>query len=461
MYKNAGLIAGIVIGITLSPLASAKNVILFLGDGMGISTVTAARIFAGQQQGQTGEEYELAFDKFRNVALVKTYNTDAQVADSAGTISALVTGIKTRMGVLSITPQAVRGDCAAALENEVPTLLELAEEAGLASGVVSTARITHATPAGTYAHSPDRDWEDSSDLSAEVKAQGCRDIATQLVEFPHGDGVDVILGGGRANFLPTTTQDPEYPDKTGRRDDNKNLIEQWQNASNQRSFSWNGAGFKDFKVKVGHQFMGLFEPSHLQFEADRARDPGQEPSLAQMTTFAIKQLQTNKEGYFLLVEAGRIDHAHHFSNAYRALVDTVALNEAVAAALGLVDLEETLVMVTADHSHTMTISGYPPRGNPILGKVPDAPMEYANPDKVQYTTLSYANGPGYKKDYPDLSDVDTTDPNYRQLGTVPLPVETHAGEDVAAFATGKHAEQVFGVMEQNKLFNVMRAALFD
>lgn len=447
---------------TAASQAYAKNVILFLGDGMGISTITAGRIYVGQQQGQTGEEYELEFDKFDNVALVKTYNTNAQVPDSAGTISAIVTGLKTRMGVLSVTPDVPRGDCKAALANEVPTLLELAEEAGFASGVVSTTRITHATPAGTYAHSPDRDWEDSSALTPEQHSMGCRDIARQLVEFPHGDGLDVILGGGRANFLPANAPDPEYADKTGRRDDGRNLIQEWLDASNTRRYAWNTAGFEKFTASAQGQFMALFEPSHMQFDADRAKDPAGEPSLAEMTAFAIEQLQHNEKGYFLLVEGGRIDHAHHFANAYRALQDTAAFNDAVGVAVDRVDPEETLILVTADHSHTLTISGYPPRGNPILGKVPPVEgMPYANPDAVAYTTLSYANGPGYKADYPDLTEVDTTDPGYQQLGTVPLPIETHAGEDVAAFATGKNAAAVRGMMEQNELFNVMRDALFD
>jgi len=445
-----------------APQSHAKNVVLFLGDGMGVSTVTAGRIYVGQQQGQTGEEYELAFDKFDNVALVKTYNTNAQVPDSAGTISAIVTGLKTRMGVLSVTPDVPRGDCQAALTNEVPTLLELAEEAGLASGVVSTTRITHATPAGTYAHSPDRDWEDSSALTAEQRAMGCRDIAAQLVEFPHGDGVDVILGGGRANFLPADSADPEYDDKSGRRDDGRNLIQEWLEASNTRRYAWNTAGFAAFKPSPESQFMALFEPSHMQFDADRSRDPAGEPSLAEMTAFAIAQLQQNDKGYFLLVEGGRIDHGHHFANAYRALQDTAAFNDAVGVAVDMVDPQDTLILVTADHSHTLTISGYPPRGNPILGKVPPVDgMPFANPDNVAYTTLSYANGPGYKENYPDLSEVDTTDPGYQQLGTVPLPVETHAGEDVAAFAAGKNAESVRGVMEQNELFAVMRDVLFE
>ena len=117
-----------------------------------------------------------------------------------------------------------------------------------------------------------------------------------------------------------------------------------------------------------------------------------------MTALAVKQLSAKEEGYFLLVEAGRIDHAHHFSNAFRALGDTVALSEAVQWTVDNVDLSETLILVTADHSHTMTISGYPRRGNPILGTVemePGKPMLDAT--GKPYTTLSYANGPGYRK----------------------------------------------------------------
>ena len=113
------------------------NVILFLGDGMGITTITAARIYMGQAAGGTGEEYVLPFETFSNVALVKTYNTDSQVPDSAGTMSAIVTGEKTRVGVISIGAEAAHSDCAAALEHELPSLLEQAEDAGFATGIVS------------------------------------------------------------------------------------------------------------------------------------------------------------------------------------------------------------------------------------------------------------------------------------------------------------------------------------
>ena len=442
----------------------AKNVIFFLGDGMGISTVTAARIYAGQTAGATGEEYSLAFEEFPHLALIKTYNTDAQVPDSAGTITALTTGEKTRIGVLGINGTVARDDCAAALQNTLPTLAELAEQAGMGTGVVSTARITHATPAGAYAHTPNRNWESSATTPDDAQALGCQDIASQLVAMPFGDGIDVILGGGRREFMPTEMSDPEYPNKQGARDDGRNLIDEWLAADSNRRYAWNGDTIAQWLAApepLSGQLMGLFEPSHMQYEADRARDPGKEPSLRDMTALAVKQLSAKKEGYFLLVEAGRIDHAHHFSNAFRALGDTVALSEAVQWVVDNVDLSETLILVTADHSHTMTISGYPRRGNPILGTVemePGKPMLDAT--GKPYTTLSYANGPGYRKQRPDLSDVDTQARNFQQLGTVPMQAETHAGEDVAAFATGANATAVRGVMEQNRLFNVMYDALF-
>lgn len=443
----------------------AKNVIFFLGDGMGISTVTAARIYAGQTAGATGEEYSLAFEEFPHLALIKTYNTDAQVPDSAGTITALTTGEKTRIGVLGINGTVARDDCAAALQNTLPTLAELAEQAGMGTGVVSTARITHATPAGAYAHTPNRNWESSATTPDDAQALGCQDIASQLVAMPFGDGIDVILGGGRREFMPTEMSDPEYPNKQGARDDGRNLIDEWLAADGNRRYAWNGDTIAQWLAApepLSGQLMGLFEPSHMQYEADRARDPGKEPSLRDMTALAVKQLSAKKEGYFLLVEAGRIDHAHHFSNAFRALGDTVALSEAVQWVVDNVDLSETLILVTADHSHTMTISGYPRRGNPILGTVemePGKPMLDAT--GKPYTTLSYANGPGYRKQRPDLSDVDTQARNFQQLGTVPMQAETHAGEDVAAFATGANATAVRGVMEQNRLFNVMYDALFE
>ena len=446
----------------LAPLVSyAKNVVLFLGDGMGVSTVTSARIFEGQQQGKLGEEHSLSFEEFENLALIKTYNTDAQVPDSAGTISAILTGQKTRAGVSGVSASVERGNCQDSLTNQLPTILEMAEQQGMRSGVVSTARITHATPAGAYAHYIERNWEDNDDLSENAVTYGCKDIARQLVEFKHGDGVDVVLGGGRANFLPQYEADPEYESRSGKRTDKRNLINEWIEDKKNRRYVWSLEGLRSLNPKSSAQILGLFESSHMHFEADRLKDRVGEPALSEMTEFALNVLNhKNKKGFFLLIEAGRIDHGHHAGNAYRAITDTVELSKAVSIALNMVDLSETLIIVTSDHSHTLTISGYQARGNPILGLARAGGHDVPDALGKPYTTLSYANGPGYLKEIPDLSKVDTKSIDYRQLSTRPMYMETHAGEDVAAYATGLASDMVRGTMEQNELFHVMHKALF-
>ncbi|MCY3796096.1 MAG: alkaline phosphatase, partial [Gammaproteobacteria bacterium] len=166
-------------------------------------------------------------------------------------------------------------------------------------------------------------------------------------------------------------------------------------------------------------------------------------------------------GYFLMVEGARIDHGHHFGNAYRALHDTLALDAAVARAQAMTDSANTLILVTADHSHTLTISGYPRRGNPILGKVEVAPGQFMKDVRGNpYTTLGYANGPGALAEPVDLSDMDTEAVDYQQAAAVPMAIETHGGEDVAAYAQGPGAAGVAGVMEQNRLYDVLFEGLF-
>ena len=431
-----------------------RGVILFVGDGMGVSTVTAARILDGQNKGFAGEENLLAFEHFPHVALVKTYNVDAQVSDSAGTMTALVAGRRTRAGVLSVGPEAARGDCAGSKQHELVTLLEEAEQRGYRTGVVSTARITHATPAAAYAHSPDRNWELPGAVP-EADRSLCPDIARQLVEFPYGDGVDVVLGGGRAMFLGIDAPDPEDETGTGRRRDGRNLTEEWVDAAEDRRFVFDQAGFDG--LPATGQVLGLFEASHMEFEADREDDAGGEPSLAEMTAYAIENVASG-HGFFLVVEGGRIDHAHHAGNAYRALVDAIAFSEAVVVAVAMTDPNETLIVVTADHSHTLTIAGYSARGNPILGFAAGKdgrPLRDAA--GVAYTTLGYANGPGAERPETELAP---TDPDYRQRATHPLLAETHAGEDVPAYAVGPGAHHIGGVMDQHELHAVMRAALF-
>jgi alkaline phosphatase len=440
----------------------ARNVIIFIGDGMGVSTLTAGRIFEGQQLGVDGESYVAQMDRLPHTALVKTYSHDAQVADSAPTATAIVAGVKTKNGVIGVGPEAIENDCAATAPFKVQSLFGMAEDKGLATGIVSTATITHATPASTYAHTAQRDWEVDANMPDAAKTAGCTDIARQMVEWPHGNGLEVMLGGGRQHFLSATAADPEYPNAKGKRADGKDLSAVWKAVNPDGAYVWNRENFNAVDPKKASKLLGLFEPSHMQFEADRTTAGNNEPSLAEMTTKAIAMLSKNRKGYVLMVEAGRIDHAHHGGNARRALQDTVALNQALKAAMDSVDLKDTLIVVTSDHSHTFTMSGYPERGNPILGVVaaPIGTPTLAKDGKA-YTTLGYANGPGAvtATERPDPSKEDTGALNYRQQALVGLSSETHGGDDVVARAAGPKAHLFKGTIEQNTIFHIMRAAL--
>ncbi len=446
----------------------AKNVILFVADGMDPTTVTAARIYDGQSRGEEGEENLLSFERFPYVAMSKTYNTNLQVPDSAGTMSAMVTGVKTKAGVLSVTDAIVPGDCASALASPATTLGELAKQQGLSVGVISTAEITHATPAAVYAHSASRGWQADSAMPEEAKAAGCKDIASQLIEFPYGDGIDLAMGGGRAHFIPNTEADPEDEGAAGARADGRDLTAEWTAKSDNHVYVWNeeqlAAAPEDAKI------LGLFEPSHMEFEATRASDPAGEPSLADMTEKAISILSKNPEGFFLVIESGKVDHAHHMGNAYRALTDTQEYAQAVEAARAMTSEQDTLIVVTADHGHTMSFQGYPRKGTDILGVVETIgdsgePEPSLALDGKPYTTLGYANGPGtIFNPQLDLSDgrpspENTTELEYRQQSLIPTGGETHGGQDVQIFASGPRAFLFGGVVEQNYIFHVIADAL--
>lgn len=444
--------------------AYAKNVILFVGDGMGISTITAARILEGQRKpdNRGGEENSLSFEKAPYVALSKTYSANQQTPDSAPTMSAIITGVKTNDGELSVGTQVARQEKNAEVVNtyKVKTLLEQAEEKGLSTGVVSTARVTHATPAACYAHTSERDWESDAQIPAGATVS---DIAKQLLDFGYGNGLEVALGGGRSMFLPNTAADPEDSDKFGGRKDGVDLTQRWLTQYPKSAYVYNKAGFDAVDPKRTEHLLGLFERSHMEYEHDRLSDKGGEPSLTEMTEKAIDILSKNKKGYLLMVEAGRIDHAHHAGNAYRALTEAVELSNAVRKALEKTNPKNTLIVVTADHSHTFTIAGYPQRGNPIMGLVKQAGESGLAKDSngLPYATLGYANGPGYRgaNGRPDLSMVDTAHPDFLQEAAVPMASETHGAEDVAIFAFGPKAHLFHGVQEQSYIYQVMAHAL--
>jgi len=468
----------------LNTRTRARNVILFVGDGMSIATVTAAHILQGQSRGANGEENLLSFERFPSTALSKTYTTDLQTSESAGTMSAMMTGVKTRGGSISVDQVPERGQCRETAGHEAVTLLEQAEDAGMATGVVSTARITHATPAATYAHTSERDWEADVNVPAPRAAEGCRDIARQLAEFAHGDGIEVVLGGGRRFFMTESQADPEETMRRGLRKDGRDLLGVWERRHPAGTYVWNQAQFDAIDWARTGPVLGLFEADHMEYEVDRPRDTAGEPSLTQMTRAAITSLQRHQQGFFLMVESGRIDHAHHSGNAYRALHEAVELSNAVQVAVDMTRDNDTLIVVTADHSHTFGMVGYPARGNPIFSLVRDEAGTLATDAMgLPYTTLAYANGPGYPgasneqpegpkrfphlargvkgvtQGRPRLNEVATDDPDYLQESAIPMGGETHSGEDVAVYARGPGSQWVHGVLEQHTIYWLMQAVL--
>lgn len=449
----------------------AKNLILVIGDGMGVATITASRIYAGQQQGLQGEDYNMSFEQLPYSALVKTYTLDMQTPDSAGTMTAIVTGSKTLSGVLSVDGSVTRDNCDSGKGHELITLLDLAEQAGKATGVVTTTRITHATPAATYAHSVERDWESDHQMPAEARAAGCEDIASQLISQgqnsstdpntsptntnPNSAGLEVAFGGGRAMFLPEQEK--------GDRADGRNLVKEWQQLPNHQYID-SLQSLNTADMSKG-QWLGLFADSHLPYVDDRDSNT---PGLLEMTRKAVERLSQNQEGYVLVIEAGRIDHAHHEGKGYRALKETAELDQTMAWLISQLDFSNSLLLVTADHSHTLTLAGYPTRGNPILGVVTvndEHGHAMKEPVKLQdggyYTSMNYRNGPGaVDKPRPSVDPEATSNPDYRQQALIKLGSETHGGEDVAVYGKGPWAHLLGGTMEQHWLFQVMKQALF-
>ncbi|CAB3230337.1 unnamed protein product [Arctia plantaginis] len=440
------------------PTGRARNVVMFLGDGMSVPTLTAARTLLGQRQGASGEEAQLEFEKFPTTGLSKTYCVDAQIADSACSATAYLCGSKANSGTIGVSAAVPRYHCTAATDsnNHVHSIADWALSDSRDAGIVTTTRVTHASPAGTYAHTANRDWESDTDVECEEPRP--RDIALQLVHDHPGDKFKVILGGGRREFLPNTVYDEEGTQ--GRRSDGRNLIEEWQENKKTLNVSyqyiWNRKQLLDTASDPPEFLLGLFEGSHMQYHMQA--DPDTEPTLAELTEVAIRSLSRNENGFFLFVEGGRIDHAHHDNFAQMALDETIQMSEAVARAASMLSEEDSLIVVTADHAHVMNINGYTARGSSIIG-----PSDSVGDDAVPYLTLSYGNGPGFRPHTEagvreDITENDYLDVMFRFEALVPLDEETHGGDDVAVFSRGPHHSMFSGLYEQNHIPHLMAYA---
>ncbi|CAH0715321.1 unnamed protein product, partial [Brenthis ino] len=442
----------------------AKNGIMFIGDGMSLATVMAARTFAGQMENELGEDNVLDFEKFPVSGLARTYCIDAQVADSACTATSYLTGVKTKFGVIGLDGNVTRGSCYSQLHkaNWSPSIGQWALASGLDVGFVTTTRVTHASPAGMYAHTSERNWESDADVPEECRNLGCKDIAYQLVTSNPGRQFKVIMGGGRREFLPNVTN-PLTTNSTGRRQDSLDLIELWHEDKMQNNATHQYVSDRSELMKVFNSddlpeyLLGLFQSDHMSYHLQA----NNQPSLEEMVEVAIKMLSRSENGYFLFVEGGRIDHAHHDSYALLALDETVEYAKAVKKAKEMTSEDDTLIVVSSDHAHTMTVAGYPSRGNDILGVVDNVNAADGKP----YTTISYANGKAAsinnegRVDVTLHSEFSKRNLEYPYPSLVPLDQETHGGEDVAVFASGPWQHLFTSSYEQSVIPHMMAYAM--
>uniref|UniRef100_A0A182QKC3 alkaline phosphatase n=1 Tax=Anopheles farauti TaxID=69004 RepID=A0A182QKC3_9DIPT len=433
----------------------AKNVVFFIGDGMSLTTVVATRMYLGN------ENMSLSFEQFPYFGLTKTYCVNRQVADSACTASAYLSGVKVNYGTLNVAASVRRSTCEYDHEaTEFKGLLQWAQESGKATGLVTNTRITHATPAGAYASSANRDWEDDSEVNT-----GCPttpeenkpvDIATQLVHGSVGKNLKVILGCGRRHLLPKETKDEDGV--SGTRSDGVNLIDAWKEVhadmGEARYVYDRETLLEAAKSKKVDYLLGLFGSSHCLYnlEIDDQDLEDRKPKLTDMVDAALSMLEDSEKGYVLFVEGGLIDTAHHSNRPRLSLEETNEFHKAIDLARKRTSEDDTLIVVSSDHSHTLMYNGYPTRGNDILGI-----GDVSDMDGLPYTTLSYANGDGFYQTYVDgnpsqridITNYDLKDYRQRYLATVPLSSETHGGEDVGVYASGPSAHLFGGSTEQN------------
>jgi len=285
-----------------------RNIILLIGDGMGPGQLTAAEI-------ENGEDI-LAILKLPYMSMVSTESYSNYVTDSTASATALATGYKTRNGVISLGPSG----------ETLTTVVEVAEEHDLSTGIVSNTRVSHATPAAFLSHVNSRNQESL--------------IAEQVLS----SGVDVVLGGGSLYF---SSLDPS------------------------------GAGYTVVETSgelmdtESGMILGLFATGYMSYEHDR--DPEVEPSLAEMTRKSIQLLSSDPEGFFLMVEGGRIDHASHDNDFDTTMSEVYAFDLAVLEALEFASgRNDTLVIVTADHeTGGLLITGRYPGGEPRYNWISD------------------------------------------------------------------------------------------
>lgn len=452
----------------------AKNVIFFNGDGMGLPVITAARILA---QGNTEGKYNgyLAMDQMDVRANVVTSGIDSIVTDSANSASAYATGHKAEMNALGVYPDNTEDT----LDNpKVETIVEMVKRArDMSTGIVSTAEIQDASPAAGVAH---------------TRARGDK---AEITEMFYQTQPDVILGGGAAYFIPKANGGKSLNDA--------NYFDKFEAAGytvveNRTQLMSQG--------KDADKLLGMFHPGNMDVyydremntEADVVGDFDDQPALMDMTQTAIDVLSKDEDGFFLMVEAGSIDKMLHPLDWERAVLDAIEFDQAIAIANKFAEEHgDTLVVVTADHAHSMSITGTYWEGDGKSGK--NAVRTYQDamfptyedkdgdgfPDEMDVErklAVHFGAHPDYYEDYKmdaepqspaikneqgvyvanpgKLSNPDDADKDrFLQVGPINASTGVHTVEDVPLMAHGIGSEYFGGTMDNTEVFYGIAHAL--
>ena len=370
-------------------ISSVKNVILFIGDGMGPSVISAARVE------HLGKNKKLHLDSFKNLAKVKTYSKDSPVTDSAASATAMATGFKTVNRALSVSVANKK------VIKKYETILELASKNNKYVGLVTTSHILHATPAAFFSHVAHRDMHD--------------EIAMDLYKSP----VDLVLGGGKKLISPHK----------------KTLEKKFKLVENS----------KNINLCQDNKVIGVFSEKHLPFNDQLNSKSKKQISLKNLTSKALKCAVDKKEGFFLMVEGARIDHALHLRKHKTALSEMIAFDQSIEMTMDYLKkndlLKNTLVLVTADHD-----TG----GLAVNGPVGDVSSFFDKGGHILRTQKKKGLGPMFpvlKLSSDPLSGVNPVD-------------STHTGVDVTLYAAGAGSEKINGTLENTEIFKIIKNA-FD
>lgn len=290
---------------------SVKNVILLIPDGQSVGGTTLARWYNGGKP--------LAVDEMA-CGLVRTYSSDAAIADSAPSGTAMATGFKSHTGFVGVLPDVnsmpgmnplAKGD----ERKPTASVLEAAQLAGKSTGIIATSEIMHATPADFTAHDPSRKNYDN------------------LSEQQVYQDIDVVLGSGEKYFTKEV------------RGDGEDLVSEIKNLGYDYVTS-----IEEMNSSDSEKIWGMFAPVDMAYDFDR--DPSKEPSLAEMTSKAISTLSKNENGFFLLVEGSKVDWAAHANDPIGVISDTLAFDDAVKVALDFAKKDgNTVVISVTDHGN--------------------------------------------------------------------------------------------------------------